>query len=231
MTRRALRKSERVLTVSEAAKRAIGEMFPVDAKKIVVTPNGVDAIYFETGPAAHDLGRYFLFVGNDKPHKNVPRLVEAFEAVHRKDPSLRLALVGAQFARYRDVDGVIAVGFVTQDRLAALYRGAIALLLPSLEEGFGLPIVEAMASGTPAIASDIPPLVEVAGGAALHIDPRTSATIAAAMERILNDASLRADLISRGRTRAAQFTWRRCAEQTREVYREVGRRARKPGRR
>ena len=231
MTRRALRKSERVLTVSEAAKRAIGEMFPVDAKKIVVTPNGVDAIYFETGPAAHDLGRYFLFVGNDKPHKNVPRLVEAFEAVHRKDPSLRLALVGAQFARYRDVDGVIAVGFVTQDRLAALYRGAIALLLPSLEEGFGLPIVEAMASGTPAIASDIPPLVEVAGGAALHIDPRTSATIAAAMERILNDASLRADLISRGRTRAALFTWRRCAEQTREVYREVGRRARKPGRR
>lgn len=219
MTRRALRKSERVLTVSQAAKQAIVEMFGVEAAKVIVTPNGVDPPYFERGPAAEDLGRYFLFVGNDKPHKNVPRLLEAFAIVHRRDPSLRLVLVGAAFERYRDVPGVNATGFVSQERLAAIYRGAIALVMPSLEEGFGLPIVEAMACGTPVIASNIPPLAEVAGDAAVYVGPRSTQSIATAMETV--DRSL----IERGRARAMQFTWRRCAEQTREVYRAVARRS------
>jgi glycosyltransferase involved in cell wall biosynthesis len=223
MTRRALRKSERILTVTEAAKRAIVEMFGVDAARIVVTPNGVDP--FAEGPAAHDLGRYFLFVGNDKPHKNVPRLLEGFAILRRKDPSLRLVLVGGEFTRHRAVDGVIATGFVTQERLAAIYRGAIALVMPSLEEGFGLPVVEAMACGTPVIAAEIPALVEVAGSAALLVDPHSAESIATAMEHV---DFMRAELVERGRARAAQFTWRRCAEQTREVYRSV---ARKSGRR
>ena len=209
MTPRALHKSRRVLTVSEAAKRAILETFDCDPEKIVVTPNGVDEIFFADGPRAE--GRYFLYVGNDKPHKNVERLVEA--ARRLGDPATRLLLVGGDFERYRDVEGVIAPGFVTGDELAALYRGAIALVTPSLEEGFGLPVVEAMAAGTPVIASDIPALVEVTGGEAFYIDPRSTQAMANAMQNVTREH------VERARARAAQFTWRRCAELTREVYR------------
>jgi glycosyltransferase involved in cell wall biosynthesis len=240
MLRRALRKSVRVLTVSESAKQAIVEAFPCDPSKIAVTPNGIDAIFFARGPAATDLGPYFLFVGNDKPHKNVGTLVDAFRAIE----GARLVLVGAGFARYRDVPGIVTTGFVTIERLAELYRGALALVMPSLEEGFGLPVAEAMACGTPVIASDIPSLREVAGDAALYFDagrpggggqailpvpPKETgqaglpvlhlpSPLSERMAEIAGDAGLRAQLAERGRTRAARFTWRRCAELTREAY-------------
>jgi glycosyltransferase involved in cell wall biosynthesis len=213
MMRRALRKSAAVLTVSEAAKTAIVEAFPCEPSKIAVTPNGIDAIFFAPGPA--DPRTSFLYVGNDKPHKNVGALIDAFRAVD----GARLVLAGAEFERYRGVPGVVAEGFVTIERLAELYRGALALVLPSLEEGFGLPVAEAMACGTPVIASDIPALREVAGDAALLTDD-----YAGAMRRVLGDAALREALAQRGRARAARFTWRRCAELTREVYRRAGRR-------
>jgi len=207
MTPRALHKSVRVLTVSEAAKRAILETFDCDPAKIVVTPNGVDEIFFEDGPRAE--GRYFLFVGNDKPHKNVGRLVEAFV---RDDIGARLVLVGAEFARYRDVPGVLTPGFVSSSELAALVRGAIALVMPSLEEGFGLPVLEAMAAGAPVIASDIPSLREVTGGRAFHVDPRSVDAIASAMRNVTHEH------VGGARDRARRFTWRRCAELTRQVY-------------
>jgi glycosyltransferase involved in cell wall biosynthesis len=208
MTPRALHKSARVLTVSEAAKRAIVETFDCDAAKIGVTPNGIDEIFFADGPRAEDLGRYFLFVGNDKPHKNVARLVEAFARIR----GARLVLAGGEFGRYRDVPNVVTVGFVTIERLAALYRGAAALVMPSLEEGFGLPVAEAMASGTPVIAADIPSLREVTGGAAIHVDPRSVPALANAMQNVAREQ------VDRARARAAQFTWRRCAELTQEAY-------------
>lgn len=202
MTPRALHKSVYVLTVSEAAKRAILETFDCDAAKIAVTPNGVDEIFFADGPRAE--GRYFLFVGNDKPHKNVERLVEASRRI-----AGQLVLVGGEFERY---DGVIAPGFVTIEELAALYRGAIALVMPSLEEGFGLPVLEAMAAGTPVIASDIPALREVTGGHAFHVDPYSVDAVATAMRNVTREH------VEPARERAKQFTWRRCAELTREAY-------------
>lgn len=215
MTSRALQKSARVLTVSEAAKRSILETFDCDAAKIAVTPNGIDAIFFDDGPRADDLGRYFLYVGNDKPHKNVPRLIEAFRLVRRRDPLVRLVIAGAPFARHRDEEGVLTAGFVSIERLAAIYRGAIALVMPSLEEGFGLPVAEAMACGTPVIAADIPSLREVTGGAAMFVHPRDAHSIAEAMQNV-TDAHVEA-----ARARARQFTWRRCAELTRDVYHSV----------
>lgn len=209
MTPRALQKSARVLTVTEAAKRAILETFDCDPAKIAVTPNGVDEIFFTEGPCAE--GRYFLFVGNDKPHKNVERLVAAFSKVR----DATLVLVGADFRRYRAIPGVVTPGFVPIEELAALYRGAIALVMPSLEEGFGLPVVEAMAAGTPVIASDIEALVEVTGGAAFHVDPRSVEAIADAMRNVTRGH------VESARARAAQFTWRRCAELTREAYSRI----------
>ena len=201
MTPRALQKSARVLTVSEAAKRAIVETFDCDPAKIAVTPNGVDERFFRDGPRVE--GQYFLYVGNDKPHKNVGRVVEASRGVGR------LVMVGGDFSRYPDV---VAPGFVANEELAALYRGATALVMVSLEEGFGLPVVEAMAAGTPVIASDIPALREVTGGHAFHVDPRSVAQIAKAMRDVTREH------VDAARERARQFTWRRCAELTREAY-------------
>lgn len=218
MIPRALRKSERVLTVTNAAKQAILHTFDCAAEKVVVASNGIDEVFFADSVAPAPLGRYLLFAGNDKPHKNVGRLVEAFERVRRTDSSLQLVLVGGAFERYAGRDGVVAKGFVGTTELVALFRGALALAMPSLEEGFGLPAVEAMAARTPVIASDIPSLAEVCGDAALHFDPRSTESIAGAIARIVGDEALRGQLRSRGLAMAGRYTWRRCAELTRSAY-------------
>jgi len=217
MLRRGLTKSRRVCTVTESAKREIVSATGCDAGKIFVTPNGVDAIADE--PPAE--GRYFLFVGNDKPHKNVERLISAFDGVRRNDRSVDLVMAGGSFEHHARRDGIRSEGFVSNERLAALYRGALALIIPSLDEGFGLPALEAMSCGTPVIASNIPALVEVTGDAAVHVDPKSVEGIAGAMRRVAADTALRKSLGRRGIERARQFTWRRCAEETVRVYREV----------
>jgi len=134
MIGRAVRKSRRVITVSNAVRDEIAAEFG-HAEKIAVTYNGVDSVFNSAGTKA--AGRYFLFVGNDKPHKNVDRLVAAFARV----PEVQLILAGGTFERFRDRDRIVVAGFVSSEELASLYRGAIALVLPSLEEGFGLPAV------------------------------------------------------------------------------------------
>lgn len=200
MTARAMLRSRVILTVSEASRREI------DAPNVVVTPNGIDARFFE--PHDTPRGDYFLFVGNDKPHKNVDRLVEASRG-------MRLIVAGGAFARFPDVE---RRGFVSDEELLGLYRGALAVVLPSLEEGFGLPAAEAMACGTPVIVSTTPALVELTGDAALHVDPRSIDAIREAMLRVRDDAALRESLSQKGRERARPFTWRRCAELTRSAY-------------
>jgi O-antigen biosynthesis alpha-1,2-mannosyltransferase len=212
MIRRALRKSRRVLTVSEAVKREIVSTFGCAEDHVLVTPNGVGAPFSESGPAAE--GRYFLYVGNDKPHKNVDVLVDAFAQID--DASL--VLTGGAFERFKSRERVVVTGFVDDAELAALYRGAIALVMPSREEGFGLPALEAMASGCAVITSNAAALVEITGDAALHVEPNT-ASLADAMTRIASDESLRRTLASRGIARAKEFTWTRCAELTRAAYR------------
>jgi glycosyltransferase involved in cell wall biosynthesis len=202
MIGRAVRKARRVLTVSETVKQEIEETFGVG--NVIVTPNGCDHIEVDRSPLA--VGRYFLFVGNDKPHKNVDVAVAAAARA-----GVELVLVGARFARFG------GRGFVSDDELASLYRGAIALVMPSGEEGFGLPALEAMRCGTAVITSNAPALVEVTGDAALHVEP-TVDRVAEAMSRLASDASLRASLIARGSERAREFTWSRCARATRRAY-------------
>jgi len=200
MIGRAVRKSRAVITVSEAMRSEIAAVYG-HGEKISVTPNGVDPLFTPGGPKAG--GRFFLFVGNEKPHKNVARLVEAAKSI-----DVQLVRVGSS-------------RFVTGEELAALYRGAIALVLPSLEEGFGLPALEAMASGTPVITSNVPALVEVTRDAAIHVEAKSVAAISDAMTRVMRDESLRAAMIERGLARALEFTWRRCAEMTLEIYRRI----------
>ena len=212
MIGRAIRRSRRVLTVSESVKREIVSTFGCSDDHVVVAPNGVRTPFSEVGPAAE--GRHFLYVGNDKPHKNVDVLVDAFS----KMENASLVLAGADFDRFKSRDRVVVAGFVDDAELAALYRGAIALVMPSREEGFGLPALEAMASGCAVITSNAPALVEITGDAAVHVEPDV-ASLAEAMTRIASDESLRAALASRGIARAKTFTWTRCAELTRAVFR------------
>jgi glycosyltransferase involved in cell wall biosynthesis len=212
MIRRAVRKSRRVLTVSESVKREIISTFGCADDHVLVTPNGVDKRFSPDGPSAE--GRYFLYVGNDKPHKNVDVLVDAIAAI--SDASL--VLTGAPFERFRERERVVITGFVDDSELAALYRGAIALVMPSREEGFGLPALEAMASGCAVITSNAPALVEITEDAALHVDASVIA-LRDAMQRIASDDSLRRTLASCGVERAKNFTWTRCADLTRAAYR------------
>lgn len=210
MLRRAVGKARTVLTVSEAVRCELES--ELGARNVVVTPNGIDAEFLAAGPKAE--GRYFLYAGNDKPHKNVGVLLAAFAAI-REEAQASLVLTGA---RFDGGEGVIAPGFVTKNELAALYRGALAVVLPSSEEGFGLPAAEAMACGAPVITSRAAALVELTGDAALHVDAEADA-LAGAMLRLAQNAALRAELGAAGRGRAARFTWQRCADRTRHAYR------------
>ncbi len=212
MIGRAVRRSRRVLTVSETVKGEIVATFGCGDDHVVVTPNGVGLPFTAEGNVAE--GRYFLYVGNDKPHKNVDVLVEAFGRI----AGASLVLTGAAFERFRDRENVVVSGFVSDGELAALYRGAIALVTPSREEGFGLPALEAMACGCAVITSNAPSLVEITGDAALHAEPTIDA-LADAMQRVASDSVLRGDLARRGIERAKNFTWMRCAERTRAAYR------------
>lgn len=216
MIGRAVRGSAGVATVSEAVRDEIKSMFRVAPEKIAVTPNGVDEI-FTPGPS-REQGRYFLFVGNDKPHKNIPALLGAFERVRAADPGLRLVLCGAKFPQLRGLPALDVRGFVSDAELADLYRGAVALVMPSIEEGFGLPLVEAMACGTPAVISNAAALIEVAGGAALVADPRSLDEISGAMKRVAGEEEVRRTLAARSLERARSFTWERCARATRRLY-------------
>lgn len=217
MLRRAVGRSARVLTVSEAVRDDLVTTLGCERSKIVVTPNGIDDVFRAEAPSPVS-ERYFLYAGNDKPHKNVDRLVAAFDAVRREAPDLSLVLAGGVFERHHAHAGVMAAGFVSTRELAALYRGAIALVQPSLDEGFGLTAAEAMASGTAVITSNAAALIEVTGDAALHADATSANEIARAMMRVIGDASLRETLARAGIERSRAFTWKRCAELTRRAY-------------
>ncbi len=216
MLRRAVRKSSRVITVSHAVATELIDELGADAARIVVAPNGIDDRFHAA--TVEEESRAFLYVGNDKPHKGVEALVRAFREVRAVSPELRLLLVGSAFQRFAAEPGIECRGFVGDDALPSLYRNALALVQPSDEEGFGLPAAEAMASGVAVITSDATALIEITGDAALHVRRGDHAELAAAMLRVARDSRLRRELGARGVQRARSFTWKRCAELTRDAY-------------
>jgi len=236
----ALRKSKRIIAISESTKRDLIELYKISPEKISVIYQGVDSRFYQDmsnekngmlKPLYVD-GDFALFVGLTRPRKNVDRLVRAFAKVL---PSLKtgakLVLAGKIDTRFLDVrrlaerlnisDSVVQLGFVSEDQLLALYKTACCFVFPSLYEGFGLPVLEAMAAGTPVITSKGSSLPEVAGDAALLVNPYNVDEIAEAMYKLFTDASLREELRRKGRERAKQFTWRECAQETLKVYEEV----------
>jgi len=207
---RAVRRARRVIAVSERTKRDLIELYGVAESKVAVTPHGVDPAFTPDGSS----GGYLLFVGAIQERKNPLAAAEAAAEV-----GLPLVVAGPErepaLARELERRGADLRGYVEKDELARLYRGAAALVLPSRYEGFGLPVLEAMACGTPVVAANDPALREVAGEAALYAKP---AELADAIRRAIAE---RDRLVSAGLARAAQFTWDETARRTLDVYREA----------
>ncbi len=174
---------------------------------------------------------YVLSVGSMEPGKNRARLFRAMRALRDEGFEHQLVVVGQKAWKYEEEmalvdelrmgDRIIFPGYVKQEHLPALYAGADAFAFPSLYEGFGLPVIEAMACGTPVLTSNISATAEVAGNAALLVDPMSVDAIAGGLRRLLRDGELRADYARRGIERAAQFSWRRAADETHDVYARV----------
>lgn len=209
---RAVRRAARVLTVSERTKRDLVQLYAVDAAKVVVTPNGVDPVF--TPGSDGGAGGYALFVGAIQPRKDpLAAVIAAAEA------GLPLVVAGPErdraLAQQLRARGADLRGYVSREELVQLYRGAAALILPSRYEGFGLPVLEAMASGTPVVATADDALREVAGDAALYAAPDR---LGEALRRAVAD---RERLVAAGLERARRFSWAETARRTLAVYREV----------
>jgi glycosyltransferase involved in cell wall biosynthesis len=221
--KRACHRAVRILTVSEFTRMQIVDWSGVPPDKVFNVGCGVDPAY-QPGDNSYGLSSpYLLCVSNRKRHKNESRVVEAF-ARASLPRGIRLVFTGkpsADLATFIERCGVSArvdfVGVVPEEKLPSLYRGAEALIFPSLYEGFGLPVVEAMACGTPVVTANTTAMPEVAGDAALFVDPTSVEQIAEAMEKIVSDTSLRRELREKGLARVAQFSWTNTAARVHET--------------
>jgi glycosyltransferase involved in cell wall biosynthesis len=210
---RVIRAAARVIAVSEFTKREVVELLGVPEERVRVVPNAVGEPFVATGDRAG--GEYVLFVGTLEPRKNLARLAQATRAA-----GLELRVAGSR--GWGDVDvngeGVRFLGYVPDDELASLYRGALCVAYPSLYEGFGIPVLEALACGAAVVTSRATAMAEVADGAAVLVDPSDADAIGAGITEAI---SRRDELAPLGRARAAAFSWRAAAEATVAVYREV----------
>ena len=244
--RHTARRAAHILTVSEYSRQDISQTYRLPLDKITVTHNGCEGHFTphptplqaaqETASIRQKFGitkDFLLAVGSLQPRKNLLRLMRAYANVRAQQPDfqLQLVLVGRQLWLYQEIlraikqqnfaADVVVTDYVRDEDLPALYRSAVALVYPSLFEGFGLPPLEAMACGTPVITSNTSSLPEVVGQAAVLVDPYDEAALAQAIWQIARDASLRQRLQQTGIEQAKQFTWQAAAEKTLAVYRAV----------
>jgi alpha-1,3-rhamnosyl/mannosyltransferase len=237
--RMALSVSAHVVSISEAARRDLLAHFKLPPERVTTTPLAADA-RFHLQPAeeiARVRDKYglpeemVLFVGINKPHKNLVRLIEAFAKLVQQGSSAALVLAGPWDERYPEtmqaIDGLRAegrvrlLGQVADADLPALYAAATVFVLPSRYEGFGLPVLEAMACGVPVACSNTSSLAEIVGEAAITFDPHSADAISAAIGQLLSDGELRRQMAQLGMEQAVRFTWEKTAAQTLQVYRAV----------
>jgi glycosyltransferase involved in cell wall biosynthesis len=221
--KRACHRAVRILTVSEFTRGQIVDWSGVSPEKVFNVSCGVDPAYRPTDDSDRLPYSYLLCVSNRKPHKNEFRMVEAFaKAALSKD--VHLVFTGERtmdLAHWIELQGVSSrvnfAGVVPEEKLPSLYRGAHALVFASLYEGFGLPVLEAMACGTPVITSNVTAMPEISGDAALLVDPTSVKQIAGAMEQAVSDNSLRQELREKGLARASQFSWASTTERVKRL--------------
>jgi glycosyltransferase involved in cell wall biosynthesis len=238
--RRSAKAAARVVTDSAFSASEISRAYGIPSERVVVIPLGVHRAFGAGDPnlplelPTNVTEPFLLHVGDLHERRNLTVVVDALLEARRHfgaAAATSLVLAGVDrgvgeglctmAAEAGAPDAVVALGAVEEDRIHALYRGALALVYPSLYEGFGLPLVEAMASGTPVLASHEASMPEVLGGAGVLLDPRDVSAWRDAIIRLVNDDTLRDDLRARGLARAATFTWQRTARLTLDAYREV----------
>jgi glycosyltransferase involved in cell wall biosynthesis len=207
-----------VITPTETVRRAAIERFQLAPNRVVAIPLAASEL-FKPLPLAGTKPRenpYFLFVGTREPRKNVARLIDAWREV-RKTAAVDLVLVGRNHERAEE-PGLRVLGEVPDSDLPGLYSGALACVYPSLYEGFGLPVLEAMQCGALVIASRDPAIIEVSGDAAMHVDVEDATALAETMRAVATNSNGFDELRQRALARAAQFSWQKTARLTREVY-------------
>jgi glycosyltransferase involved in cell wall biosynthesis len=256
--RRGLKRAERIIAVSGATQRDVGNLVPEAAGRVRLIYNAPDPQFLEhrlpsdaraAGPDAASRERsrileryqirypFLLYAGSIRPQKNIPRLIEAFAVAlstleqTEEYRDLRLFIIGDEISRHPDVRRAVIqsrvescvrfLGFIPFDTLRIFHELATAFVFPSLYEGFGLGPLEAMASGTPVIASAVSSLPEVVGGAAMLVNPENVFDISRGITEVLTNDSLRRDLIAKGRKQAASFSWTRTAREVLDVYEEA----------
>ncbi len=241
LIRAAVKRSSRVVTVSRTTADDLRRLFGASEARLRVIPNGIHAEFFAAGdPATDEALRerlavrqpYLLHVGNHKPHKNVEAVLKAYQLLVRggfaEVPPLVLAGGFAPAGELHQratamglADRVRCLGHLERRELAALFRGASVFVYPTLYEGFGLPVLEAMACGVPVVAGDVAAIREVAGDGVLRVNPRDVVELAAALRRLVEQPDLCGQLSARGRECAARYHWRQAAEATLAEYRAV----------
>ena len=223
-------RADMLIAVSEFTKGQVVSLLGVDASKVVVVRHGIRPLAYPPR-AGQPREKVVLHVGAIQTRKNVARLVEAFE---RLEPDWRLALAGsfgygaerirARIESSAARERISVLGYVDPDELAAWYARAAIFAFPSLDEGFGMPVLEAMAGGAPVLTSNRSALPEVAGDAAVLVDPEDTEALIEALRGMAGDEALRQELAARGLARARLFTWEKAVRETWDVYEELLRR-------
>lgn len=229
-----IKRAKAVITISESSKNAIIEEYKLASDKVHVVYPGIKELISNREINMADLQKkygikknFILFVGTIQPRKNIARLVEAISQI----PELELIVVGKRGWQYEGIldsprkfgvaDRVKFLEFVPDEELSELYKNAICFVLPSLYEGFGLPILEAMKHGCPVVTSNTSSLPEAGGDASLYFDPEDSSDIAEKIKKLLSDDKLREDMIEKGYKQAKKFSWEKAAKETLQVLKEV----------
>ena len=237
----AARKANYIIAVSEASRKDILELTGVAQDKVVVVYSGVDE-HFQKLPSEHliDFTKkynlqqpFILYVGSIHPRRNIQKLIEAFVHLKKeKQIKHKLILIGlvlqqaSQLTKWINdsniAEDILSVGFVSDEDLVKFYNMADLFIYPSLYEGFGFPVLEAMACGTPVITSNVSSLPEVAGNAAILIDPLNVMEMADSIYRLISNSALRQEFVERGFERCKQFSWRQAAEETLNLFEKAG---------
>lgn len=230
-TKYSVKKASKIFTISLASKNDIIKEYKLPQNKVVVTYPGLREI--EANKSKLSMNKYILFVGTLQPRKNIVRLVEAFSRIEDKYPELKLLIVGKKGWFFEDIiespkrfgvqNKVEFLDFVKDEDMPDLYKNAQCFVLPSLYEGFGLPVLEAMKNGCPVVLSNVSSLPEAGGDAALYVDPENVNDIATKIDKVLSDAKLRSEMIKKGREQVKKFSWEKTAKETLKVLEEIAR--------
>ncbi len=222
------RKSKHIITPTNYVKEDVAKYARINSRKITVTPESADKI---DKPAKEfeklKYQRFVLYVGRPNPHKNIRRLMQAFDSLRQSQPDVKLVLAGKtdrnykilkRYAKRKKIENVVFTGFIPDEELVWLYQNCSAYVFPSLSEGFGLPGLEAMTYGAPVVSSNATCLPEVYGDAALYFDPENIEEMAAAIQKVLNSPKTRQKLVDEGYKQVKKYSWRTMAEQTKKIY-------------